>query len=499
MELQFNKSEYSCLHKILGQVQQQEQTQEVRISDGMPDIGTVLGAWGQPLIRSKEWRGNGVTISGGVMAWVLYAPEEEDVPQCVQAWIPFQMKWDFEDPGREGTVRVHSLLNSIDARSTSARKLILRAGIHTLAEAYAPGHMCVYEPGDLPDDLQLLKNTYPITVHAESGEKMVSLEEELVLPTTSPKPERLVRYSLCPEMVDKKVMTDKVVFRGSAIVHVTYSAENGGIYSWDFEVPFSQFAELDKEYDQDATADIMMAITGAELEIGEDGVLHLKAGLTGQYVIREKRCVEIVEDTYSPCRSVTPQIQHLEMPMILEEKADTVRAELTAPLPAVRVADITFTPDFTEMMMQQDVLCGEMKGQFQVLYYDDDGMLQGIAPRWSSEFSVPAGENCKMEVTPWVSGTAQATVNGVNGMFRGDVLVNCVTSARQGITAVTGLVLGEKTEPDPNRPSLVLRRPEDMTLWEIAKESGSTVEAIMNANQLSGEPEDDRILVIPVS
>ena len=34
---------------------------------------------------------------------------------------------------------------------------------------------------------------------------------------------------------------------------------------------------------------------------------------------------------------------------------------------------------------------------------------------------------------------------------------------------------------------------------EMAKETGSTVEAIRNANRLAGEPEDDRILLIPVS
>ena len=61
MELQFNQTACQCLRQAVWEVKEQEQTQEVRLPDAMPDIGKVLGAWGQPLIRSKEWRGDGMT------------------------------------------------------------------------------------------------------------------------------------------------------------------------------------------------------------------------------------------------------------------------------------------------------------------------------------------------------------------------------------------------------------------------------------------------------
>ena len=66
MELQFNKEVCSCLRRLVDRSLAQEQTQEFRLPDGMPDIGRVLGAWGQVLIRSKEWRSGEMTISGGV-------------------------------------------------------------------------------------------------------------------------------------------------------------------------------------------------------------------------------------------------------------------------------------------------------------------------------------------------------------------------------------------------------------------------------------------------
>ena len=63
---------------------------------------------------------------------------------------------------------------------------------------------------------------------------------------------------------------------------------------------------------------------------------------------------------------------------------------------------------------------------------------------------------------------------------------------------VSSLELGEMKEPDPKRPSLILKRAGKKCLWDLAKESGSTVKLIQEANDLQGEPEEERMLLIPV-
>ena len=104
MQLQFAKQGISCLRTIKRQVQSQEQTQEIRVSDGMPDIGSIIGAWGQVVLRSKEWQSDGMTITGGTMVWIHYMPEEGGEPQCVESWLPFQMRWSFPETKHDGTI-----------------------------------------------------------------------------------------------------------------------------------------------------------------------------------------------------------------------------------------------------------------------------------------------------------------------------------------------------------------------------------------------------------
>ena len=129
MRLQWKRIPCPYLQTNVRQVQNQEQTQEVRLPDGLPDVGRVLCAWGQPVLRTKQWRGDSVSVSGGVTATVLYLPEDGSAPCSVEAWLPFQMKWNFPQAHRDGSIHAQCQLRSIDARVLSARKMMARSSM----------------------------------------------------------------------------------------------------------------------------------------------------------------------------------------------------------------------------------------------------------------------------------------------------------------------------------------------------------------------------------
>ena len=66
MELQFQKTGIPCLKDILREPKNQEQTQELRLPEAYPDVGRVLGAFGVPVLRGKEWRRKEIGVSAGI-------------------------------------------------------------------------------------------------------------------------------------------------------------------------------------------------------------------------------------------------------------------------------------------------------------------------------------------------------------------------------------------------------------------------------------------------
>lgn len=496
MQLQFQKQEVPCLRNLLTRVHTLEQTQEVTVPEGR-DGGEILGVWGQVLLRSKERQGDSLRITGGIQAWVLLSGGEGETPLSMDAWIPFRLDWDLPDGEAAGTDRILPVISSMDARWTGAGKLLLRAGLSVLAECWQPDEVAVPQNGSVPEDVALHKQRWPVCLPREAGEKTFSMEESLTLPSTAAVVERILFFRMDPEITDRKVLGNKLVFRGNANLHMAWLCPEGMVHGWDFELPFSQYDELSGSYSSDARADVMMALTRLELERSEDGSLHLQAGLTGQYLVEDRQMLETVTDAFSPRREVTVDRQGLMLPVVLDSFRETLGGEQKLPAEISTAADTVVLTDMPRFVRQGDKTVLELPQRAQLLYYDGEGKLRGMSHRWTQSMELQTGEGTSLTAQPGLARTR--LVPGVDGMLLdAETTVSVTVTEGSGIPAVTELGLGELRQPDPDRPSLILRRSGTDSLWEIARQSGSTVEAIRRANGLEGEPEPDKMLLIPV-
>lgn len=497
MELQFKKSILSCLDTPLREVRNMEQTQELKLPENLPDIGRILCAWGQPILRGKEWNGDSASFSGGMMVWVLYAPEDGSAERCLESWIPFQMKWDLPEGIPEGELRFACLTRFVDARTVSARKMMVRAGMGVQAEAFVPMETEVFTPDGEASDLELLRSTYPLRLPMEAGEKAFVVEEDLSLQESAPEPEKILYYRLQPRLTDKKVLGNKVVFRGNGNLHMLYRSDEGQLHDWDFPIPFSQYGQLEQEHGTDAQADIVLTPTGVELELDDEGHLHLKSGIASQYVITDKRLVEVVEDVYRPGREVRPEVSQLEVPVQLESRRENLYGEQNIAAEANIPVDVSFYPEFPRQTRRENGVEMTFPGQFQVLYYAPDGTLKSGSARWEGSAYLDADEGSALRAMP-LAGEPQASIGNGQLQLKADFPVEITASARQQLPMVTAVEVGESLRPDPNRPTLILRRAGEGRLWDIARENGSTMEAIRQANNLHSEPAPGQMLLIPV-
>lgn len=497
MEGIFETKTSLCLNSALNQVQNSEQTLELKLPAAMPDVGQVLTAWGQPILRSKEWREDQVQFSGGMMVWVLYAPEDGTAEQCIQGWVPFQMRWDLPDNTPEGTLRLRCLTRFVDGRSTSPRKILVRAGMAVLAQTLSPAEIQTATVKERPEQVALLENTYPVRLMKEAGEKTFQLEEELYLPDSVPKIGQLICWRLNPRITDQRVLADKAVLRGNGNLHVLYRSEEGQLHSWDFELPFSQYADLRGEYGSDARMDTALMPTSLDLELRENGNLDLKGGMTAQYLITDKDPLTLVEDSYSPGWELAITREELTPPVILENRRENVYGEQAVSANSNLTVDAQFLPDFPRQRQTESGVEMEYPGQFQVLYYSEDGRLHGTSVRWEGKQAIAVGEGSHITAVP-MGAEAQALAGNGKILVKAELPVELTTTAEQPIPMVTGIELVRQNQPDPNRPSLILRRAGESRLWDIAKATGSTMEAIRRANALSGEPAPGQMLLIPV-
>lgn len=491
MELEFIKSEVPYLKTMVSETQLQEQTQEVRIADGMPDIGRVLCGWGQVLVRGKQWRTGSVGVNGGVLAWVLYMPENGTQMQCVETWLPFQMKWDVDSSVQNGSIVVLPFLRCVDARLVSARKLLVRTEVGVSVQARCAEHIDTYIPGDLPDGLCVKEKVYPATFPREVGEKAFTVTEK----TEGAALEKIVYYTITPQVTEQRFIGDKLLFRGSALLHILALSTDGALVTRDLELPFSQYCEVTGEYDENDRCQILFAVTDLELQKDTTGDLTLKAGLLAQLVICSHTLLQTVEDAYSTRKEAEPQIRMLNMPAILDTVTETVPVKHHIQLDGRQVIDSTFYPDVPGLYRDDEGITAALSGQISALVKDFEGQIQCVQERWEGEQNIPADNGVGVEVGVIPDGVQ---VVSADGEFSTQMEMRLQFQNENQIPVITGVSLGEDKMRDPQRPNLILCRTGERSLWDIAKIIGSTEEAIKKANGLTDEPERDRMLLIPV-
>ena len=498
MEVKFIKRPLRCLRPFFSQIHTQEQTQEIRLPDAYPDIGKILGLWGQVLMRGKEWRSTSMGANGGVMAWVMYAPEDGTQPRVVDVWMPIQCRWDFPENADDGVMVLRPVVTNLDGRGISARKIMVRACVDTFAQAMRKETMEVAEPAEVPEDIQLLTRSYPMELPVEAGEKQVQLEEKLSIPTNLPPIHKIIHYNMSPTIMEQKVLGNRLVFRGQNRVDMMYMTEDGSVNQWETEVPFSQYTELDNDYGPNATAWIMPTLTAMEMDMGEDKQMNIRAGIAAQYTIFDRNVLDVVEDAFSPVRDVDTRMEEMQFPTLLDSTGMALQAEGSFNADAERILSASPYGEYPTLYMGNDGMEIHMDGQFQALYQNVDGQMTGDAVRFNS--SVPFSSAIENQTHLWMGSPAkpETSPNGDGFSVRCSYPVTVQVYSGQTIPMVTELEIGELREPDPNRPSMILRRAGDEELWALAKGYGSTVAAIQEANQLTGEPEDGQMLLIPI-
>jgi hypothetical protein len=432
-----------------------------------------------------------------MMIWVLYAPEDESQPQVISSWIPFQMRWELPPDTREGQMVISCLPRFVDARSVSPRKIMVRASMAALGEGLVHQSADIYDPVGNPGEVQLRRQQIPVRLLKETGEKTFLMDEELAVPDSVSAPEKIIYCCWESKLTDSRVLGDKLAFRGVGQLHLVFQSESGQLHTWDFEMPFSQYAELDGAYSNDGQADIRMEVTSLEPERMENGHIRLKCGLAAQYRISDMEHIGIVTDAYAPGRETELQVQELMLTCLSEPQRDTVHGEARISTEANICVDERFLPDFPAIRTASGESTMVFPGTFQLLYYGEDGKLSTGSSRWEGE-SRMNGQNSVITAA-YPSNPETTAMSGSGSVqLRMEMPVAFQVMHEKTIPMVTKIHLGKGIIPDPARPSLVIVRCEGEDLWDLARQYGTTVESIYQANGLEGACLQGQMLLIPV-
>lgn len=488
MELVFQEQKLEILSKILCDTVSQEQTADVIIPDSIPDAARVADAFGTLLIRAEECSGDSAAVAGTVQAGALVVCEDGSV-QRVDAEIPFSVRRDFPKQEDECMMQCSCILRSVDARLLNSRKILLRVCVSCALTVYAPKTCTSYDISEPAQNLQMKRVVLPLRMPAQLGEKSFTLNEVLEVPSGKPEIARLLKCLYRTQVEEQRMVGNKAVFKGELTVHALYAGEDEELHTYEWSIPFSQYAELEREMDE-GDLRTELSLTGAEAEPDSQFAtrrLLVSATLLAQCTVFCSQNVSVIEDAYCTDADFTPTWEAWSMTAILDQQDFRETAIAESDLQAQRVVDCWFLPDEAAMQRTDGQMQIELPLSCSVLYYDADGDLQGRILRPTVRVETQIADNAQCSVAQVSGGEIFCSAGSGGIAVRIPVKVSVDSFAEHAISAVSGGEITPTEETAQRRPAVLLRLTDrEESVWEIAKSCRADLRLLTAANELNG-------------
>lgn len=487
MELVFREDNLEYLSKILCQTVIAEQTADVIVPDSLPDCERVVDAFGTLLVRSEECTAGAVSVSGTVQAGVLFVTDDGAIER-LETQIPFSARKELPGGQEECRLQCRCTLRSVDARMLNSRKLLLRVGISCMLTVYAPTVCPMFDIPEPSPRLQLKRTRLPLRMPLGTGEKTFPLNEELELPGGKSAVARLLKCLCCARITEQKTVGSKAVFKGSLRVHALYADENDALLTHDWEIPFSQYAELERELDD---CDLQTALSLTSFDVEPEGLsdcrrLFLSANVLAQCTALGQRELTLIEDAFCTDAELKPAWQETTLCGVLDRQTFRETATAEAEQTARTVVDAWMYPGEAETRRAEEKMCVEIPLSCNVMYYDSEGKLYGTTLRTGVSAETELSENGSCAVAELCAGEVLSGTGG-GAAVRMPLTITLESTAEHRLRCICGGEVEPLAAEQTRKPAVILRRTDsEEEIWEIAKHLRTSPESIMEANELNG-------------
>lgn len=493
LKLEFLTEAMEYLRPVLRETKTVEETAEAVISNSCPDVTEILYTDGTAFLRGKELSEGMAAVSAGVSASVLAKPDGRKEPEVMEVYIPLSFRVENSNlkPGLLSCAQVQ--LRRLDSHMVNPRKVLVRA---TVAVTLWVWENCREEHPNVlgTGKAQVLTRREPLKLLTSMGEKNYTVEDSVRL---SPEGSGRQLVSCAAEIShsDTRLTGTRAVFKGSVKLSALYLTDDGALQTGTGEMPFSQYIDLG---DCQETDDLRLhtCLTGADVELAADGGgLNATLQMLSRAEVWAPEELSYLADMYSLEGQAEPVWEKKSYESLLDRQYFAPTGHSSVAIGGSRVIQCRCVPGEFSHTKSGENTEFTLPVSVQVLT-EEDGNLRGGMARVNLVCATQASAGCRFEV--WADGlsaNAAITGDGVDVQVTGTV---CICT--YAVSEIEEIVGGEvtETEPEKDRPGLIIRRPKDgETLWNLAKQYRTSMEAISAANGLEGEPTSDMLLLIP--
>ncbi len=489
--MELNQTSICYYEKKLSHISTATESADSIVPDTFPDIGRIVCAYGTAAVKDQSPQNDRLLVSGTVQTTVLYEPENGGKLRRLSVPVTFAHIEECEGLTAESVCCAVCRIAAVDAEAVNSRKVSVSVQLCLLTEGYCKTECEVTESIELAG-LECLSQLQDVTLLEQVRSYPVTILDDVQLADAA---ELSLLHTDCTMQVSEcRAMHGRIVVKGEAVLHCLAMQEDDAVRVLNSRTPFTQILEL-PEAEEDALIEVRMTVSEADCRLEPDGMLSCTISAQATVLLRQERKLRCIEDMYLPSKTLAAQAEH----PVLQDMPSA------QPFTAEGSETLQTAQHVSHVITAQAICCGakrvseselQVKAAIRVLYLSDEQQLcavQRIVP-----LTMPYSEAGEPEE---LALSARATAAGERGMLL-TVTANgtAAPQKRLAFCHISALEVKPK-ESAHNGVTLVLKQiTGEERLWDIAKNCGTTEQAIRCANDLPAETErvQNAMLLIPI-
>lgn len=483
---------------------------DFNVSDIKPDIEKIIKEQGTIRISDVKMQNNKLIIKGSLLFNVLYLSDENGRPvHNIEGELPFEEVIHLEENCMGNEADITWDLEDLSASMINSRKLSVRAIVclTVVIEELYDEATAVDLHGD--SDINFIHKQITVTDIAADKKDTYRVKEQVSLSSNKGNVSQILYKEMELRNVEIRLMEDRFSMKGELVIFVLYESENEEtpIEYYETEIPISAIIECSGCNESMIDNITITSLTGS-IDVmpdsdGEERVFDIEAIIELGIKIYEEEELELLSDIYSPSQELVPVVKNAHYENLLVKNnskiriSDRVRTTSgESEILQICHASGDVKIDDTEVSENGIEVSGVVEVQILYICSDDSrpfNSVKGIVPFSQTVEAKGIQPQNRYHLTPVLEQLSVMMLDSEEIEVKISIGMNAIVFESITEPIITDVVVHEldyeKLRAMPSIVGYVVKQND--SLWNIAKKYYTTVDKIIEVNEL----ESDRVKV----
>lgn len=408
----------------------------------------------------------------------------------------------------ESVINVRVNTDYVNCRATSPRRVDIKAMLTFVFKMICKGSDRILTSAS-ECGIQTLEKDFSYCDLKAIAEKSFNLTEVAEIASDKPSIGRILDSSAYISVTDKKIINNKMLLKGDCFIRICYLSDGEfSVELAEHSIPVSQIIEIDGITDNcDINLDV--GVTACEVltkidSSGESRLFDLNIRASATVTAFENSEITLISDLYSTRYRADNSVKYINIMSNNTDFSNTFTNKVT--LESIGVSVDKVCAAWCEGLKYSSTFKNGkcvIQGNYQanVMYSDSEKQIGIIQKTVEFEYPVDLKEAAESIVCyPSLQiGACTCSTSGESRLeLRTEIFISGKIMTSKNVKCIESSQLYDNVEKADNSALTIYFSDSNERIWDIAKKYNTSVQAVMEENDIDTETvEDKRILLIP--